>query len=217
MINLQKAGGIAALVLATAYIVGFVAMATLLNPGNVEDWTPVQKIELFLGRKALYQSWMILIYVFAGALLVVLSVAFHDRLKTTSAVLMKLTTPFGLIWAGIVIASGMVAIVGTEVIARLYANHVSLAASTSVAINAIHEGLGGGVEFVGGVWVLLIGVATFQSRQLPRPFGYLSLLVGIAGILTVVPALGDLAAVFGLGQILWFAWTGILMLRRNPS
>ena len=164
MINLQKAGGIAALVLATAYIVGFIVMATLLNPGTVEGWSKAQKLAFTLDRKALYQSWMIFIYVVAGAFLVVLSVALHEWLKVASDDLMKVTTPFGLIWAGLVIASGMVAIVGTEVVARLHGSDVPLAVSTSQAINAIHEGLGGGVEFVGGLWVLLIGVAALHSR-----------------------------------------------------
>jgi len=34
MFNQQKAGGIAALVEAAAYVVGFVVMATLLSPGD---------------------------------------------------------------------------------------------------------------------------------------------------------------------------------------
>lgn len=40
------------------------------------------------------------------------------------------------------------------------------------------------------------------------------MLVGIAGILTVIPELADvLTYVFGLGFIVWFAWVGVVMLR----
>jgi hypothetical protein len=42
----------------------------------------------------------------------------------------------------------------------------------------------------------------------------LGVAVGTAGILTVAPPLTEVGAVFGLGQILWFAWIGVLMLRR---
>jgi hypothetical protein len=36
--------------------------------------------------------------------------------------------------------------------------------------------------------------------------------IGAAGVLSVVPALNDLAYGFGLLQIVWFAWLGIVML-----
>jgi hypothetical protein len=35
----------------------------------------------------------------------------------------------------------------------------------------------------------------------------------MAGILTAVPALGELGVAFGLGSIIWFIWLGIVMLR----
>jgi hypothetical protein len=42
-------------------------------------------------------------------------------------------------------------------------------------------------------------------------------LIGVVGILTVVPALAVLQDVFGLTQIVWFVWLGIVMLRSNPD
>jgi hypothetical protein len=42
--------------------------------------------------------------------------------------------------------------------------------------------------------------------------------VGVAGIISIVPALGELFIyIFALGQIVWFIWLGIVMLRSNPS
>ncbi len=55
MISMQKAGGIAALLLALAYVVGFVVIATFLNPGGVEDWTATQKLAFVLESKAIFQ------------------------------------------------------------------------------------------------------------------------------------------------------------------
>jgi hypothetical protein len=130
---------------------------------------------------------------------------------------MKIATPFGLIWAGLVIASGMVASVGLEAVAAIHTRDVVQATTTWVAISAVQNGLGGGVELVGGVWVLLISAASFQSAAFPKSLGYLGIVVGLAGVFTVIPMLKDLAMVFGISQILWFAWIGIVMLRRIPS
>jgi hypothetical protein len=43
------------------------------------------------------------------------------------------------------------------------------------------------------------------------------LLVGAVGIITIIPALNAMVAVFGLGQIIWFVWLGIVLLRSNPG
>jgi hypothetical protein len=42
--------------------------------------------------------------------------------------------------------------------------------------------------------------------------------IGVAGIISVVPALAELFIyIFALGQIVWFIWLGIVMLRGSPS
>lgn len=214
MPSLQKAGGIAALVEASAYMVGFVVLATLLNPGSTEGWTPAQKLSFVLERKTIFQAWTLFIYVVFGVVLVPLAVALHERLKADAPALMQVATSFALIWAGLVIASGMVASVGLEAVAALHAKDVAQAASTWVVLGAVQNGLGGGLEIVGGLWVFLISLASRKSTALPKVLTYLGFIVGLAGILTVVPALGELGAVFGLGQILWFAWIGLIMLRK---
>jgi hypothetical protein len=214
MISLQKAGGIAALFEALAYVVGFGVMATLLNPGNTEGWSSAQKLAFVLERKALFHTWTLFIYVAFGIALVVLTVAIHERVKDKSLDLMKIATPFGLIWSGLVIASGMVASVGLDAVATMHSQDVAQAASAWVTIGAIQNGLGGGVEIVGGLWVLLISAASFRSTVFPQPLNYLGIVVGLAGVLSVVPMLKDLAVVFGISQILWFAWIGIVMVRR---
>lgn len=214
MLNLQKAGGIAALFEAVAYIVGFAVLLTLLNPGDAEGWSSAQRLAFALENKALIQVWMTFIYVVFGLMLVVLSVALHERLKADAAGLMQVASAFGLIWAGLVIASGMIAVVGLDSAAALHGKDAAQAASLWVAVSAIQGGLGGGVEIVGGLWVLLISIAALRSNRLPKSLSYAGLLVGAAGTATVIPGLGDLGLAFGLGQIVWFAWIGAVMLRR---
>jgi len=215
--TLQKAGGIAALLEALCYVVGFAAMATVLNPGSTEGWSSAQRLEFVLERDVIFQTWNLFIYVVFGVALVVLVVALHERLKARSASLMHIATAFGLIWAGLVIASGMVTSVGLETVAALYDRDPAQADSVWLAVGAIQEGLGGGVEIVGGIWVLLIGVVSLRYRVSPRALGYLGVAVGMFGILTIVPSLGELGAAFGLGQIVWFAWMGTLMLKSTQD
>jgi threonine/homoserine/homoserine lactone efflux protein len=43
------------------------------------------------------------------------------------------------------------------------------------------------------------------------------MLVGVVGLVSAVPGLHDLTALFGLSQLLWFIWLGIILLRSEPS
>jgi hypothetical protein len=57
-----------------------------------------------------------------------------------------------------------------------------------------------------------------RAGELPRVLNYLGVVIGVAGIVSVVPALAEIFIyIFALGQIVWFIWLGIVMLRKNPS
>ena len=86
-----------------------------------------------------------------------------------------------------------------------------------MALNSVEEALGGVIELPGGLWVLLLSWAALRAGGLPRALSYLGMVSGVAGILTVVPALEALTAVFGLGFIVWFVWLGVVMLRGSAQ
>ena len=70
---------------------------------------------------------------------------------------------------------------------------------------------------VNALWFLLLSWVALRARELPRVLNYLGLVIGVAGILSVVlTSLLLMAVVYGLGLIVWFAWLGIVMLRRSP-
>jgi hypothetical protein len=213
--NLQKVGGLAALIEGFIYIVGFAVMLTLLAPDNAADLNSVQKLAFLLERQNIFQALHFLIYVAFGVFLVVLTVALHERLKVGASAMVQVGSAFGLIWAGLVIASGMVANIGLEAVAGIYAKDPAQATSAWLSISAVQDGLGGGVELAGGLWVLLVSWAALRSNALPKALNYIGLLVGLAGILTVIPGLSDLGAIFGLGQIVWFLWLGTFMWRNS--
>jgi hypothetical protein len=60
--------------------------------------------------------------------LIVLSLALYDRLKTGAPAMMQVATAIGIIWAGSLIASGMVANAGIAPVVALYAKDPAQAA-----------------------------------------------------------------------------------------
>ena len=63
------------------------------------------------------------------------------------------------------------------------------------AIEPVAQGLGSGSggEFLGGLWILLVSIVSLRSRSLPRSLGWLGLVVGVAGLLSIIPPLSATA------------------------
>ena len=213
MSKLQKWGGIAALYEALAYIIGFVGFIAIVNVGGIAD--PLEKVAALIENKGFLTALMLIVYVAWGASLVVLTLALHERLDGRRSALARTATAFGIIWSVLVIASGMIYIVGMETVVSIHATNPEQAATVWLAIGSIFNGLGGGVEVVGGIWVLLLSAAALRSATFSRGLNYLGYVVAAAGLLSVIPALSEVtASIFGLAQIVWFAWLGIAMLRQ---
>jgi len=213
MKQLQKWGGAAALYEALAYIIGFVGFIAIVNVGGIPD--PQSRVAALGEQLGVLTALYLIVYVAWGASLVVLSLALHERLQGETSALARIATAFGLIWALLVIASGMIYNVGMQAVVALSETAPEQAATVWLAVEVVFEGLGGGVEVVGGIWVLLLSVVGLRDGLLSRPFSLFCLLVGASGVLSVIPALSEItASVFGLTQIVWFIWLGILMLRR---
>ncbi|MBI2865295.1 MAG: DUF4386 domain-containing protein [Chloroflexi bacterium] len=225
MNSLQKMGGVAALVMAATFVVGFAVFLGVLTPAGYfdDDIAPAKKVAILADNQAIVSTGYLTSFVAFGIFLVVLALALYERLKVGAPAMARTATAIGLVWAGLVIASGMVANVGIDRVVGLYGNDPAEAGSAWLAIETVQLGLGGGNEIAGGVWVLLIGWAALRARELPRALNYLGVVIGVSGLLTVVPALEVpgavevLGLVFGLGLIVWFVWLGIVMLRRSST
>jgi len=216
MKTLQKSGGIAALFMAISHLIGITIFIVVLDYLNITD--PAQKLALNVEKQTIVFSTNLLMYVFFGFALIVLSLALYDRMKSGAPALMQVATAIGIIWAGSLIASGMAANAGLSTVVALYAKDPSQAALTFQAIESITNGLGNANgEILGGPLTLLVSLAALRTGRLPKGLNILGVLVGGVGIITIIPALNALVAVFGLGQIIWFIWLGIVLLRNNPS
>ena len=214
MKSLQKVGGVAALYEAAAYVVTMAGVLLVVDVAGVAD--PVQKVAMLAENQALLTILHLISYVVWGVFMVVLSLALYDRLKAGSPAIAQTATAFGLIWAGLVIASGTLYNVGMASVIELSAQDPAQAATVWLAISAVFEGLSG-IEVVGSTWILLVSWAALRGGTLPKALNYLGVAIGVAGLLTVIPALEMMAFVFGLGQIVWFVWLGIVLLRSRPS
>lgn len=213
MKNLQKMGGIAALYAGVAFIVGMLGF--LLVVGWPDD--PVQQVAVLVNNQVSLHILYVIVYQVWAVFLVVLTLALYERLKADSPAVMQTATAIGIIWATVVIASGMIFNIGMDNVVDLYGDHPAQATTVWLVIESVSDAIGGGNEILGGLWVLLISWAALQSRGLPRALNYLGIVIGAAGILSALPGLGDVGLIFGLVQIVWFIWVGIVMLRGGPG
>lgn len=214
MKTLQKSGGGAALYMAISHLLGIVIFLGILDYLRITD--SAQKVALNVDKQSIIFSTNLLMYVFFGFALIILSLALYDRLKSSAPALMQVGTAVGIIWAGSLIASGMVANAGLATVVTLYAKDPAQAVLTFQSIEAVANGLGNAnCEILGGMWTLLVSLSALRGGELPKALNILGLLVGAVGIFTIIPALNDFTGLFGIGQIVWFIWLGITLLRNN--
>lgn len=216
MKNLQRAGGFAALFEAAAYIFGIVFFILLVDYLGAE--TASEQLALVVENQAMMILMNLIIYVVFGLVLIVLALAVHDRLKAKSPAVMQVATVVALIWSVVVIASGMIFNVGTSVVVELFKTDPAEAATVWLAIDTVGNGVGGGIEVLGGLWVLLISWVAIRHGGFPKGLNYLGIVVGSAGMVTLLPTLGEFGGLtFGLTQIVWFIWLGIALLRNQDT
>ena len=217
--NLRKLGGLSALILAAAYLVGAGLNFTLLDTSSILD--PVEKVAFLVGKQTLFQVWIFFVYVVFGVCLVFLAEALLEQLRApagsgSAPPLARTATAFALIWAGLLIAAGNVFIAGLNTVSSVIGQNPAQAATAWLAIDSVHLGLSGTAEIPGGLWTLLISLAMLQSARFPRALGYLGVATGVLGLLTVIPAVFMPAvAAYALGHCAWWIWLGVLLLRKG--
>lgn len=213
----QKMGGIAALITAATFLVFSAVFAGILMPAGYFDAgiDLVQKATIVVANQYVVSIAYLTGFVVFGVFLVVLTLALHDRLKAADPTKTRTATAFGLIFAGLAIASGMVATIGIRTVVDLYERDPAQAGVVWAAIESVQIGLAATNEIVGGLWILLVSWLALRARELPRSLSYLGAAIGVVGFLIVVLPPNVVGPLFALGLIIWFVWIGIVLLRSS--
>ena len=215
--RLQRCGGVAALVEAATFIVGIAMFAGMLSDYTNGDPTPAESVAFLVDNQTALRVWYIVTLIVFGLVLVPLVLAIGDRIRDRTPTLARMSVAFGLIWAGLVLAGGMVANIGITNVADLAATNPDSAVSAWSAVDTVLSGLTGGNEVTGGVWVLVISIAALVSGALPRTLNALGVVSGLAGLATVAPGMEAFEMVFGTGLITWFVHIGTTLIRTRTT
>lgn len=213
----RRVGAIAALVEAATFVVGIAMFATVLGDYTSGNPTPAESVAFLVDHRAALSLWYLVTLLVFGVALVPLALELHGRSADRAPAMSGTAAVFGVLWAGLILATGMISNVGLGVVTDLADADPAQAASVWSSLDAVTNGLGGGNELVGGIWVLLASLAAFRAGLFSRGLATLGVVSAIAGLTTLVPGLEDVGLVFGLGLIAWFAWVGTTLLRSEPA
>ena len=215
--NLQKMGGIAALLHGAAYVIAIFVFFAVLAPLLTAE--PHEHVAFIADNQATMYAMILISYWVTGGTLVIMVLALYERLKTASPALMQIATAFGLIWAALIIGSGNLMLADIGVVTGLYAENPMQAETVWLTLDAVETGIVSGNEIVGSLWVLLLSLAALQGKRLPRLMNYFGVVLGVMGIVTgllaFIPAVKDIIMNFGLGMVVWSLWVGVVMWRRS--
>jgi hypothetical protein len=213
--NLRRAGGWSAWVLAAAYLVGIALNFTLLDASAIAD--PVGKVAFLAERQSAFHAFMLLVYIAFAVALVFFALALEEQTRAAGN-LSRAGTAFALIWAGLLLAAGNVYISGMNAVVAALGADAAQAGTVWAAVDAVHVGLSGTSELPGALWTLLISAAMLRARAFPRGLAYLGLAVGAAGLLTLIPALFMPAVMaYALGHCAWWVGLGVALLRKGEE
>jgi hypothetical protein len=209
----NRIGGFAALVQAATFVVGIAMFATMLTDYTDADATPAESVAFVVGHQGALLVWYLVIFAVFAVALVPLVLSLHRRLRDRAPELSAAAAAFGLIWSGLIFATGMISNIGLRVVDDLATTDPEQAEAVWSSLDAVTNGLGGGNELVGAIWVLLVSVAALRTDRLPRALNLVGIAGSVAGLATLVPGTEAAEIVFGLALIVWFAWLGTVLLR----
>jgi len=212
--NLQKLGGWSGIIAGGTWIFGFAMFVTVFAPLISGELDTAETVAFIGDNQTMFYIWNLVIYVLFGIVQAVLTLAIHERLKDNAPALSQIAAALGLIWSALVIGSGMVANIGAATVIDMYTVNPEQAGTVWAAVDAVGRGIGGGNEIVGGLWVVVLSWAAMRGG-LPKSLNIAGLVFGLAGIVTLVPMLTDVGALFGLGLIVWYIWAGVVLVRSN--
>lgn len=215
--RLQRIGGAAGLLAAGTFAYGIVLYATTLADYTDPDATPAELVDFLVDHQGALLAWYIGIFLVFGAVLVPLALALRERFLDRTPALANAGMVLAAIWAALMFATGMISNIGIEDVADLAETDPDRAVTVWSTIDTVTNGLGGGNELVGGIWIALVSIAGMLTARLPRWLNGLGAVTALAGVVTLVPDFEAAEMVFGLGSIVWFIGVGIVLRRSKRA
>jgi len=200
--------GSASVVAGLSFLVGLVVYFSVFVSASYGDMTHdvLTQLNLMSSHSTLMYVWYFVIYIVFGVALIALQVGIKPYLE--AGVLSSIALIFGYLWSGLTITCGMLANVGTYMILQLMPHQQDIAISLWYTLQMLLNGIGGGNELVGGVWLAMLGLSLANDCTINRWLKWVAVIFGCFGVLTSVPMLTELGGVFGLGSMIWFLVMG---------
>lgn len=208
---LKASSPLAAFTCAICFVVGFL-MIFYIEPGI--HLNPHQRLDFILTNGRFFQAWYVIIFVVFGCSLLMLVNTINRIIAANQTWTYHVSMMFGFIWACYTIACGFIAILSIEYLLMLPSEEQR---TVWFAIYSIQIGLGDGVEWVGGFWLLVLSIHGLQHHLPVRALHFFGAGVGGLGCLTLIPSLASAGALFGILHIFWFVWVGALLYRANAQ
>jgi len=216
----RKAGGIASLVCGLTYIFGFVLFFGLIEAPA--DDTETSHLTFLLSQRDTFFMGYIVIGIVFSLGLILLNQSLLKIYKSTSPITAQFNSSLGNIWATFVLASTFIFLVSLPSLANYANTSEDNAVVVLNSVDIVIDALGGGIELLGALWVLLISYMGIKAKKYANIIHIMGVAVGIAGVLTLfsgisfletVPLFEATTAIFGLGQIVWFFALAIAMIK----
>ncbi len=216
MNSLGMAGATSALLMAFIYLLGFAIFFSALDPGRT--LTRDESVQFLNENRLIVLPTMFVLYVLAGLNLLILVQSLAGEVKDRVPWQSQTALIIGSIWCVMVIVAGFVYLTGMQAVFSLYPENAEQASALALMVNTVFESLGGGNELIGGVWTVLISCLLLNVTPDYKILHFFGIVVGIAGVVSIVPILAEAVTLFGLGQIFWFIGLGVRFLKmKNES
>ncbi|MBI9107806.1 MAG: hypothetical protein JEZ04_13750 [Spirochaetales bacterium] len=209
----QSMVGIAtSLYMTLAYLAGIIIFIVVLRyPAITED---IDKVKIIIEMRTMVFLTNLIMYVFFGPVLILFILFLKSMLDNSEIMLVRFSAITGFIWAGSLTASGMIANGAIEPITRLFSDNPDQAIYLWQMLDTVSMSLGNANgEILGGLMTLGFGLAMLKGEHFSRGLGVFGIIVGAIGIISLIPALVDLAVVFALLQLVWFVLTAFFSVR----
>lgn len=209
-------GAASAIYLALSYAVGMAIFLIALRYTEIPDLAG--RLAVVVENSSLVFATNLMMYILFGPALIGLALAIRNEASVGNAAAgrapVDLAAVIGAVWAGSLVASGMVANAAIEPAMELYAKNRAEAEAYWRAIETVTIGLGNGNgEILGSLFTFFVSLAALRGNFLSRPVAILGFAACVPGFLSVLPTLHDLSGLFGILQLIWFALIAASLLK----